>query len=317
MSWQEKLAARQGSRSSSVSGGPPPYSARGPSRPLDSQNVYDRPMHQQQSSYKPPSQQQSYGRSTHDPSPGNPWAGAAARAAEENGSTAYKSWETVDDEPEDYDNEEWLDRKTQKVQNDSLMSTRRALQRVMETEDVGRSNLEKLGMQGEQLYKVEGRLDVASSHVKVSDAKADHLKSLNRFFMLPSFGSKKAKKKEEAARREKAELEARDLEREEEDRARSRRLGRFEASDAQSYKSPHKGMYSTPDGIERDATEEELDNNLDQISSGLSRLKMMASTMGEELDSQTHQIKRIEGRAISTGETLDHTTGKINRILGK
>lgn len=82
---------------------------------------------------------------------GNRWA-QAAQAAEQsrygNGaSTGYRSWETVDEEPEDYDNGDWLQRKTKKVQNDSLMSTRRALQRLNETDTLAQSNMTKLHQQ--------------------------------------------------------------------------------------------------------------------------------------------------------------------------
>jgi synaptosomal-associated protein 29 len=53
-----------------------------------------------------------------------------------------------------------------------------------------------------------------------------------------------------------------------------------------------RSFYSTPEGLERDDLEDEIDGNLGQISSGLSRLKMMGLAMNEEMDSQQDQLKR-------------------------
>ncbi|KND02707.1 uncharacterized protein SPPG_01790 [Spizellomyces punctatus DAOM BR117] len=251
--------------------------------------------------------------------PVNRWA-AAAQAAESayNGgtSTGYRSWETVEEEPEDYDNSDWLERKTKKVQNDSLLSTRRALERLNETDSLAQQNMEKLAQQSEQLSKMDGRLESAHSHVKVSDAKADHLKSLNRFFMLPSFGSKKAKKKEAAAKREAEERAAREDERRLEEKERATRVERMQQVQGAQYTSVGR-MYTTPDGIERDDTEEEIDRNLDQISSGLSKLKMMGQIMNSELDAQNVQVNRLADRSESTNERLKVTTHKVQRIIGK
>ncbi|RKO86763.1 hypothetical protein BDK51DRAFT_40098, partial [Blyttiomyces helicus] len=170
-----------------------------------------------------------------------------------------------------------------------------------------------------QLYKIESNLQTASQHVKVSSAKATHLKSLNRFFLLPTFGGSKTKRREEAARRaeeERAEAEA-EREREQAERAarstRQARLreGPFAAGSA--FSAPR--SMSTPQGVERDETEEEIDANLDQISVGLARLKMMSQTMNTELEVQGQQLDRISDRTDRTGERLHVTTEKLNRIL--
>ncbi|KAJ3151880.1 Protein transport protein S9 plasma membrane t-SNARE [Geranomyces michiganensis] len=254
--------------------------------------------------------------------PPNKWT-AAAQAAENHhtgmydggSSTGYRTWENVDDEPEDYDNEGWLDRKTKKVQNESLMSTRRAVEKLNAADSLAAENMAKLNYQGEQLYKAEGRLESAQSHVKVSDAKADHLKSLNRFFMLPSFGSGKAKRREALAKQEQRDREARDEERRLDDQNRSARSGRLQEIQERDFGAGRAGMYTTPDGLERDDTEVEIDRNLDQLSSGLAKLKMMGQMMNTELDAQTGQVNRIMDRSDATNERLHVTTNKVQRML--
>ncbi|KAJ3023272.1 Protein transport protein S9 plasma membrane t-SNARE [Thoreauomyces humboldtii] len=241
------------------------------------------------------------------PPAGNRWAAAAQAAEQEGGGTSYRSWETVDEEPEKYDDSDWLDRKTTKVQNDSLLSSRRALQRMHEADAVAVNNLNRLHSQGEQLNKVSSRLESAQSHAKVSDAKADHLKSLNKYFFLPSFGGKKAKRREDRVLAETTNQAPPEPETE-------AAPYRSAYADSQYGRGQSGGHYSTPANIKRDATEEEIDSNIDQISSGLSRLKMMSSAMNASLDAHNAQIRTISGRADTTSEYMRNTTRKVNDI---
>ncbi|TPX54316.1 hypothetical protein PhCBS80983_g05971 [Powellomyces hirtus] len=255
-----------------------------------------------------------YGR--RDEPSGNRWAAAAAQAAEHNhSSTGYRSWETVDEEPDQYDDEGWLDRKTTKVQNDSLMSSRRALARLNEADDLAMTNLGRMNAQGEQLNKINSRLESAGQHAKVADAKTDHLKSLNKFFFLPSFGAKKAKRREDrvladATANAAAEDNADNIP------SPSTNTGYSPSqwNDRQYGRTAPVQRSSTPANINRDATEEEIDSNIDQISAGLSRLKMMSQSMNSALDQQSSQIRTISGRSDSTNEYLRNTTRKINSI---
>ncbi|KAJ3179890.1 Protein transport protein S9 plasma membrane t-SNARE [Geranomyces variabilis] len=288
---------------------------------------YDQPYNISRSSSAPASRYANYDdrRSTSNngyesaaaapPAP-NRWAAAAAQAAEgQTNNGGYRSWETVDEEPEQYDDSGWLDRKTQKVQNDSLMSSRRALQRLNRADEVAVNNLSRLHSQGEQLGKVSARLDSAQQHAKVADAKTDHLKSLNKLFFLPSFGGKKAKRREERVLAATNAQEAAAS-------ATSETAPNDEyASGSSLYGDRSYGRtaaptrsYSTPENINRDATEEEIDDNIDQISSGLTRLKMMSQSMNAALDKQTGQIRTISSRTDTTKEYIRSTSRKIDNI---
>ncbi|KAI8823958.1 uncharacterized protein EV422DRAFT_518455 [Fimicolochytrium jonesii] len=251
----------------------------------------------------------------------NKWAAAASRQESHQGTgyknyddSPYRSWETVNDEPEDYDNEGWLTRKTQKVQNDSLMSTRRTVARIAEADTLAQSNMARLGSQEEQLMKVNTRMESAGQYAKVADAKTDHLKSLNRMFFMPTFGSKKAKKREEKYAAA-ASAYASSPAAEEEDAAPepSRGYGRY-ADESYGRSNNGQRSYSTPANIERDATEEEIDSNIDQISAGLGRLKMMSQAMNESLGKQTGLINKISERTDYTRDHLRNTTRKIENI---
>lgn len=164
------------------------------------------------------------------------------------------------------------------------------------------------------MYNVEKKLDITDRHVKSSDAKADQIKSLNKFFMLPSFGkAKKVRQREEKLKKEQEEQELRFRERNDQHLANTQQLRNFS--------SPSSGRggarnYTTPNGMERCEKEQEIDGNLDEISSGLSRLKMMGQAMNTELANQTQHIDKIYGKTNVTHDRLENSNRKLNKITG-
>lgn len=167
---------------------------------------------------------------------------------------------------------------------------------------------------------MEHRLDEASSNANNVDAKVDHLKSLNKAFFLPTFGAKKAARKEEEFRRQQEEKNygnsKESRQREKQWNGRNERLARNDERIHQAGQG-QRSFYSTPDGLGRDQDEEEIDSNLGQISSGLSRLKMMGQAMSEELDSHGDQMQRINERTDFTRQKVDKLNGKVDQIVDK
>ncbi|KAJ3047305.1 Protein transport protein S9 plasma membrane t-SNARE, partial [Rhizoclosmatium hyalinum] len=255
---------------------------------------------------------------------GGKWASAAAAAEEHqrSGGRRYDGWENVDQEEENHDDEGWLARKTRAVQNDSVNTTRRALQKAREADEIADRSLNKLNEQSEQLHRIEHRLDTADSHAKISEAKTAELKALNRWFFLPTFGaSKKAKAQEDRLKEEMAEAERRDAERRENVRngggyysgsSSARDLSMRETGRDRSRNGngrDHRGggggggdgygyskSYSTPEGLDRDEMEDEIDNNLDEMSDMLRKLRMKGQIMGQEIESQTSHIRNINDK---------------------
>ncbi|KAJ3324927.1 hypothetical protein HDV06_005515 [Boothiomyces sp. JEL0866] len=241
-------------------------------------------------------------RDTRSPSQ-NKWA-AAAQAAEKGGETAWQ-------EEDRMNNMEYLQQETRRVQGESVNSTRRALRRLNDAQTVGEQNLVMLNGQSEQFNRMERRLDEANANAKSVDAKVDHLTSLNKWFFLPSFGAKKAAKKEEELRQQKEAEQFKSKfakERDQEWNSRSERQARQQEQFGRS--NGPRSYYTTPDGLERDAQEEEIDSNLNQISSGLSRLKMMGMAMNDEMDSQDKQLRRLQ-------QSTDNAQTKVNRLNNK
>lgn len=242
---------------------------------------------------------------------GSKWA-AAAQAAERGGPSKWEEEDRMNDSG-------WLQGETKRIQNESVSSSRRALARLNEAQSMGESSLNMLNSQSEQFNRMERKLDEASANAKNVEAKVDHLKSLNKYFFLPSFGGGKAARREEEFKRQQEEQSFQSKtarQRDEHWNSRNERVAKREER-FQHSNSGGRSFYSTPEGLERDDTENEIDNNLGQISSGLSRLKMMGLAMNEEMDSQQDQLRRINDRTDATKTKVDKLNGKVDQIVDK
>ncbi len=143
--------------------------------------------------------------------------------------------------------------------------------------------------------------------------------------MLPAFGSKSAKRREDALTKqlqtkkdEETAAGLRDMERRDRhERMQGQMQGSSRGSSLYTGGPTHHHSYSTPEGLERDATEEEIDGNLNKISSGLSRLKMMGRSMNEELDAQKDQVGRIQDRTDTSKDRMNNLNRKMNSIANR
>lgn len=55
----------------------------------------------------------------------------------------------------------------------------------------------------------------------------------------------------------------------------------------------------------------------DAMSGGMSRLKMLAQGLGDEIVDQNDQLERIQGKAEKADITIRSQNKQMNRILGK
>lgn len=146
------------------------------------------------------------------------------------------------------------------------------------------------------LTSTQHTLETARGTAKVNATKVDALKSLSRFFMIPAFGVKKSERAEERFVEEQR-MKAQQQKNSQYDGGFAERSH----SSQQSSRSRGGGAakhYSTPLGVDRDENEREIDGNLNHISSGLSRLKMMSNAMSEEIDKQNVQIDDVYERYV-------------------
>jgi len=242
---------------------------------------------------------------------------------------------------EDDEDVEGIKQQTRFVKQESVNSTRNALRLAREAEETARNTLTRLGDQSEKLANTEQYLDVAKGHSARADDKTDELKKLNRSIFRPAITFNKDAKR--AA--QEAKLQERyNNEREERDKAmmdiretqnrlgRAATYGRSEDDDEESLVGPGagRGQFKTEQQLaERkeqrkryqfestgsdDELEDELDGNLDEISSATKTLKALSMAMGQELGEQNNRIGRIEGKTSDVDQRLYRNTERLKRV---
>ncbi|KAI8353229.1 hypothetical protein BD560DRAFT_408554 [Blakeslea trispora] len=209
------------------------------------------------------------------------------------------------------------------VKQDSLQSTRLALQKIHETEATAANTMNMLGQQSSQIANVNRHLDMSKAYSDRASNQAEELKQLNRSIFIPVVSNpfkRKGKQELEAKQREHAEHMAerdtiRQFEYESQQRiqetaransnqTRGERRGRSEAD---------RRRYQFEEDSEDDAIEDEIDNNLDLLGDATSRLKNMALTMNTELDRQNDELSRTMNKVDPLSKKIVATTDKLNR----
>lgn len=251
-------------------------------------------------------------RSTSGNQPGDSRWQQAAKSAESGGPGKW-----VDEDR--YNSTEYLGQETRRIQQESASSTRRALNRLNETQGIAQANLSSLNQQSEQLYAAERKMEDSQRVATANSTKVTSLKTLNRFFMLPSFGAqKKAQKAEEKLRKQQEEDRIKGKSAKQREKDWKERDSRNEALEQEMGRGQgQQQMYTTPGGLVRDEFEDEIDSNLGQLTSGLARLKMMGQAMSNELDGQSRQLDRLADRTDSTRDQVTNLNRRVRDLSGR
>ncbi|EPY53593.1 t-SNARE component Sec9 [Schizosaccharomyces cryophilus OY26] len=206
---------------------------------------------------------------------------------------------------------EAIKQKIQFVKQDSLSSTRNALQMANNAEQIGMSTLQNLGQQTEKVASAEKDLDVAKIHAKRAEEQARELKTLNRSMFAIHIGKPWGKGKRIAA--EEARLTAkRESERQDEILNRQfafqsqRRIGETmkknqkdstKTKDTKGVSILERSRYQFEPDAEDDLNEKEIDKNLDQLDGVVGRLKGLAYATGQEVESQNSRLGKIHDKS--------------------
>ncbi|PUU81678.1 hypothetical protein B9Z19DRAFT_1099613 [Tuber borchii] len=211
------------------------------------------------------------------------------------------------------------------TKDQSVRSTRNALNAAQSAEESGLRILNNLSTQGARLHNTEKNLDVASSQNRVAEDKARELKNLNRSMFVPNVGNPlRSKSRAEA---EEAKIIARhQAEREERDRTRefgyesknvvgralNTTTGRVESKGKSSL--AERSRYQFEADSEDDALEDEIDSNLDQLGAITGRLKGMAMATSKEVDRQNQQIDKIMKKSDRVDDQIALNHNRIRKI---
>ncbi|KAI7908220.1 uncharacterized protein BX663DRAFT_547834 [Cokeromyces recurvatus] len=229
---------------------------------------------------------------------------------------------------EDDEDEEVVQIKQQirNVKQDSLASTRNALQRINEAEATAANTLNMLGTQSSQIANVERHLDLSKAYSDRASAQAGELKQLNRSIFIPvvknPFNKESRHRKamdkinkehaEHMAERENIRQFEYDSSARIEDAQRMVARERAREGHYQGRSQADRNKYQFEADEEDDAIEDEIDHNLDLLGDATARLKAMAVTMNDELSSQNKQLDKINRKVDPINSKLISTTYTLN-----
>lgn len=213
--------------------------------------------------------------------------------------------------------------KKREIEENTLESSNRSLGLLFESEKVGVATAEELGRQKEQLLRTEGRLDEINHTLKTSERHLNGIKSVfggikNYLFAknsgLPSGGSQSGSSTMSGPSK---------MPQSNSDLAIGGRIKHYQPSEDPRLDSLREETHPAlrqrgliePDVAKR-SVDDVLDDNLDEMAKGLSRLKGLALDLNAELDEHDDIIDRIDDKASHAGIKVNKQNKDMSKLLG-
>ncbi|XP_076464291.1 synaptosomal-associated protein 25-like isoform X1 [Babylonia areolata] len=187
------------------------------------------------------------------------------------------------------------------VTDESLESTRRMLSLCEEAEDAGIKTIVMLDEQGEQLDRIEEGMDQINQDMKDAEKNLEGLEKCCGLCVLPW---KRSKNFEKGADYNKT--------------WKSNDDGKVNTNGPRVVVGDPNGGMVTGGYVTRvmnDAREDEMEQNLGEVSGMIGNLRNMAVDMGNEIVSQNRQIDRINQKGVSLNDRVDVANKRANKIL--
>lgn len=185
------------------------------------------------------------------------------------------------------------------VTDESLESTRRMLNMCEESQDVGIKTIVMLDQQGEQLDRIEEGMDQINQDMRDAEKNLEGLEKCCGLCVLPW---KRAKNFERGGDYDKTWKASED--------------GKVNTNGPRVIVGENAG----PQGpiitrITNDAREDEMEENLTQVSGMLGNLRNMAIDMGSEIESQNRQVDRINNKGTHLNDRVGAANKRAVKIL--
>ena len=208
-------------------------------------------------------------------------------------------------EEDDKKTTEELHRECDQIEDESLASTRRALNQVMMTEEVGIKTAEKLRKQGDQLDHVYDIISKADESAVASRKDAKKVKKYNNIFGIHFRNPLNRSHKN-------AEEEYHDAK------------GKKEEGLSKSHRKPLEDMLSEHHSKRdqhpaspakyRSEKDREINENLDQIDNIVSNLKVITMDMNDEMDAHDIKMEAIDVVSNHVDVTIREAQAKIKKF---
>ncbi|KAI9506215.1 Protein transport protein S9 plasma membrane t-SNARE [Coemansia spiralis] len=226
--------------------------------------------------------------------------------------------------------------KIREAKTETLESTRRALRNAEEAQRTGADTLARLGQQTEQIHNIDRTLELTSIEAENSVEQTSKLRTLNKSIFHvhignPFNGSKRRQQEKMKLEAEQARIRIAN-ERKADSVHESRRRVNQLTSDNPKYSGPSGVMSSNgeivssrkgPSRSERSRytfeeedpeVEDEINSNIDQLSSAARKLKQLALATGAELKAQEDPMRRIMETTNKTSDNIGLANFQLNKI---
>ncbi|KAF3920140.1 hypothetical protein AA313_de0203109 [Arthrobotrys entomopaga] len=201
---------------------------------------------------------------------------------------------------------------------ESLNSTERALQAAARAEMAGMNTLASLAGQEEKLLSAQANIKLANAHGQYASYQAKDLKIANRPLFLPNINLSKGKQRAQEERErllvqrnwnDRVQPERAQIAQRQQQKAVSLGLAPLgvrppSSRPPEANKGKKWGMYQFEADEEDDAIEQGIDDNLNQLAAATSNLKMLATTIGEQVDHQNKLIHTMNGQVNEVDDGL-------------
>ncbi|KAJ1962365.1 Protein transport protein S9 plasma membrane t-SNARE [Dipsacomyces acuminosporus] len=240
-----------------------------------------------------------------------------------------------DDEDEEVD---FIKSRITKAKQETLDSTRNALRTLEQTEQVGVSTLTKLGEQTEQINRIDRTMELTHLEAANSVEQTSKLRTLNKSIFHMHIKNPFSGKKRREAEIAKIEAEQEHVRLAEERKAKNdfesrQRVQQFAGNGARGgYGGPAGRMTASGHNIlptggisnserskytfedEDPEVEDEINDNLNQMSAAVGRLKDLSLATKRELEAQDDPLRRITDTADQTSDRIGVAKFNLDRI---
>uniref|UniRef100_A0A914CUW1 t-SNARE coiled-coil homology domain-containing protein n=1 Tax=Acrobeloides nanus TaxID=290746 RepID=A0A914CUW1_9BILA len=216
---------------------------------------------------------------------------------------SYSSNGTIEDDVDYYEKE------IERYMQESLGSTQRSKQHLESSEQLGIKTAQDLLAQREQLERTEKNLDDIHRTTQMTQRSLNSLKSVFGGFFKNKFS--RAPKDPPAETNIPISQSDNKLNKTLDSISENPALSSSNSGPTLSEKSR-----TAIKGTRWEAMDNEIDENLDAMSSQLARLKNLGSALGSEVEDQNSMLDRIQTKADRNDTVVRHQDHQMKKLLG-
>jgi len=203
-------------------------------------------------------------------------------------------------------------REAESTAKESKETMQRALAKLNETEQIATETASTLNAQGEKIRKVQGQVDHIEDTMDQADENLKKIDSLGYTIFRHFMPKKKKDAKDTNAVLDKKETKA-------QQKAQKKGGSAVSGSTDRGGEVVQKARSNRPEELRvlsEDANRdiEETDEMIDQAAVGVSNLKRLAQSMGEELDRQNDRLESLDSSVNKTNARIQKSSKEVSRL---